>query len=168
MKLTSFDKLYIHELRDLYNAENQLTKALPKMAKAAASPKLAEAFTAHLEQTRGHVDRLERIFEDLEVSPKGEKCEAMAGLIQEGQELLEMDADPEVRDAALIAAAQRIEHYEIAAYGCARTYAKLLGRDSDHDLLQETLDEEGQTDKQLNQIAETIVNPAALTHSREG
>lgn len=163
MKLESFDKLYLLELRDLYNAESQLTRALPKMAKAAASPKLAEAFQAHLEETRTHIDRLERIFEDLGASPKGHKCEAMQGLISEGQEIIDADADPDVRDAALIAAAQRIEHYEIAGYGCARTYAKMLGRQKDRELLQATLDEEGKADKKLNKLAMTTINPAAAT-----
>lgn len=166
MKLDSFDRLYLMELRDLYSAENQLTRALPKMAKAAASPKLSEAFQMHLEETRTHVDRLEKIFGDLGVSPKGHKCAAMQGLISEGQEILDADADPEVRDAALIGAAQRIEHYEMAGYGCARTYAHMLGRHADKELLQSTLDEEGKADKKLNKIAMTVINPAAATDRR--
>ena len=127
MKLSSLHELYVDELKDLYSAENQLVKALPKMAKAASSPGLAKAFTSHLKETEGHVARLEEIFAGLGISPKGKKCKAMEGLIEEGKELLSEDAEPEVMDAGLIAAAQRVEHYEMAGYGCVRTYAELLG-----------------------------------------
>jgi ferritin-like metal-binding protein YciE len=163
MKLETLDDLYVHELRDLYSAENQLVKALPKMAKAASNPQLQEAFEEHLEQTRGHVERLEKIFDELDVSPRGKKCAGMEGLIDEGKEMLEEDASPEVLDAALIAAAQRVEHYEIAGYGTARTYARMLGHDRAAKLLQETLDEEGETDKKLTELAENIVNAEAET-----
>lgn len=162
MKLNDLQSLLVHELKDLHSAEKQLTRALPKMAKAAASDELRAAFEEHLEQTRGHVERLEKIFEELEASPRGPKCEAMEGLIEEGKELMEEDAAPEVLDAALICAAQRVEHYEIAGYGCARTLAQTLGMKSAAKLLQQTLDEEGQADKKLTDIAESSVNQMAL------
>lgn len=161
MKLKTLDDLLIDELKDLYSAENQLVKALPKMAKAANSKKLSKAFTKHLEQTRGQVERLDEIFESLEASPRGKKCKAMEGLIAEGKELIEEDADPNVKDAALIGAAQRVEHYEIAAYGTARTLAALLGHDDVAKLLQETLDEEAETDRNLTELAETEINVEA-------
>jgi ferritin-like metal-binding protein YciE len=167
MKLDSLRKLYIEELRDLYSAENQLLKALPKMAKSANSTALQEAFTTHLEQTRQQVGRLETIFEGAEVSPKGKSCKAMKGLIEEGSELMKEDAEPEILDAGLIAAAQRVEHYEIAAYGTVRTYARLLGETKAERLLQETLDEEGQTDKNLTKLAETLINAEALAASAD-
>jgi len=156
MQLSSLEDLFVDELKDLYSAETQLTKALPKMAKAASSKELKAGFEKHLKQTEGHVERLEQICEELEVSPKGKKCKAMEGLIEEGSEVIEEDAEPEVKDAALIAAAQRVEHYEIAGYGCVRTYAKLLGHSSAMKLLQQTLDEEGDTDKALSKLAEAI------------
>ena len=162
MKLASLRELFVSELKDLYSAENQIIKALPKMAKASSTPELRSAFEEHLEQTRGHVERLERIFETLEATPKGKKCKAMEGLIEEGKEILEADAEPSVRDAGLIAAAQRVEHYEIAGYGCVRTYARLLRDEQSANMLQETLDEEEETDKKLTQIAETMVNVDAL------
>lgn len=139
------------ELKDLYSAENQLLKALPKMAKGATHPDLKAAFTEHLEVTHGQVARLEKIFKTLDASPKGKKCAAMEGLIEEGKELLDekKDADPSVLDAALIGAAQRVEHYEMAGYGCVRTFAKLLGLTDIHKLLQETLDEEAEADETL-------------------
>jgi ferritin-like metal-binding protein YciE len=127
MKLESLHDLYVMELRDLYSAENQLVKALPKMAKAATSPELRKAIEEHLEVTRGQVERLEKIFKELEVKPKGKACKAMEGLIEEGKGLLKQDAEPMVLDAGLIGAAQRVEHYEIAGYGTARTYARMLG-----------------------------------------
>ena len=127
MKLESLQDLYVEELKDLYSAENQLLKALPKMAKAASSPVLRTAFEDHLEETRGQVERLESIFKKLDANPKGKKCKAMEGLIEEGNEVMTEEAEPAVRDAALIAAAQRVEHYEMAGYGCVRTYARLLG-----------------------------------------
>jgi ferritin-like metal-binding protein YciE len=156
MEMASLRDLFVEELRDLYSAENQLLKALPKMAKGANSKQLKNGFTKHLKQTEGHVARLEKIFDSLGVSPKGKKCKAMEGLIAEGDETLSEDAEPEVLDAALIAAAQRVEHYEIAGYGCVRTYAKLLGDKKAATLLQQTLKEEGDTDKQLTKLAEKI------------
>ncbi|HZZ72757.1 MAG TPA: ferritin-like domain-containing protein [Pirellulales bacterium] len=156
MEMETLRDLFVDELKDLYSAENQLVKALPKMAKAATSPKLKKAFESHLEETKGHVDRLEQIFEKLGGSPKGKKCKAMEGLIEEGKEMLEEDAEPDVLDAGLIAAAQRVEHYEMAGYGCVRTYAQLLGEAAAAKLLQQTLDEEGNADKKLTQLAEQI------------
>ncbi len=162
MKLDSLKKLYIEELRDLYSAENQLLKALPKMAKAASAPKLQQAFQSHLEETKNQVTRLQTIFEKLEKSPRGKTCKAMEGLIEEGAELLKEDAEPQILDAALIAAAQRVEHYEIAGYGTVRTYAKLLNDTEAARLLQETLDEEGGADEKLTQLAESLINREAL------
>jgi ferritin-like metal-binding protein YciE len=156
MQLNSLDDLLVSELKDLYSAEKQLLKALPKMAKAANSKALQSGFTKHLKQTEGHVSRLEKVFEELGASPRGKKCKAMEGLIEEGQEIIDEDADPDVKDAALIAAAQRVEHYEIAGYGCVRTYANLLNHKKAASLLQQTLDEEGETDKTLSKLAEKI------------
>ena len=165
-KLQTFEDLFIDQLRDLYSAETQIVKALPKMAKAASSDELRGAFEEHLEQTEGHVERLEEIFDRIGVKPKGKKCEAMEGLLDEGKEILKMDAEPHVRDAALIAGAQRVEHYEMAGYGCARTFARLLGDTDSADLLQQTLDEEGEADKKLTQIAESSINVEAMHASR--
>jgi len=162
MKLDSLEELYVEELRDLYNAEHQILKALPKMAKAASSPNLEKGFQEHLQQTKGHVERLDQIFGDLAKPPKGKKCEAMEGLLKEGAELLEADAQPSVLDAALIAAAQRVEHYEIAGYGCVRTYAKLLGHSEATKLLQQTLDEEKRTDEKLTELAVGSINTEAV------
>ncbi len=156
MKMTTLQDLYVEELRDLYNAEHQLLKALPKMAKAATSEKLKSAFTEHLEQTQTHIDRLVSIFESLDQSPNGKKCKGMEGVIAEGSEMIEGDADPEVKDAGLISAAQRAEHYEMAAYGCVRTYAKLLGHDAAAKQLQTTLDEEGDSDQKLTELSKSI------------
>jgi ferritin-like metal-binding protein YciE len=128
MKLDTLEKLYISELRDLYSAENQLLKALPKMAKEASSKELKEGFEKHLEQTRGHVERLEQIFEQLDEGPKGKTCHGMKGLIEEGSEILKEDGEDSVLDAGIIVAAQKVEHYEIASYGSARTFANLLGK----------------------------------------
>jgi ferritin-like metal-binding protein YciE len=161
MKLKSLEDLYVDELKDLYSAENQLLKALPKMAKAASAPRLTKAFESHLKQTRDHVARLEKIFTKLGGSPKGKKCKAMEGLLAEGKELIAEDADAAVMDAALIGAAQRVEHYEMAGYGCVRTYARLLGHNEATKLLQKTLDEEGATDKALTKLAETTINSGA-------
>lgn len=161
MSLNSLHDLFVNELKDLYNAENQLLKALPKMAKAASSPDLKAAFTEHLAVTRKQVERLETIFTELGASPKGKKCKAMEGLVEEGKEVIEEDGDPAVKDAALIASAQRVEHYEIAGYGCVRTFAKLLGYEDAATLLQETLDEEGDADKKLTELAETVINVEA-------
>jgi ferritin-like metal-binding protein YciE len=163
MKLETLHDLYVDELKDLYNAEHQILKAVPKMAKAASAPELAKALTDHLAQTKRQVDRLEKIFKKLDVSPKGKMCKAMEGLIEEGKEVIaEDDADPSVMDAAIIAAAQRVEHYEMAGYGCVRTFAHLLGYEQAADLLQETLDEEGAADKKLTKLAETVINVEAV------
>jgi len=162
MELASLQDLYVSELKDLYNAEHQILKALPKMAKAASSSDLQKAFQMHLEQTQGHVERLEQIFDKLGVSPKGKTCKGMEGVIAEGKEMMEEDAEPEVMDAGLISAAQRVEHYEMAGYGAVRTYAKLLGDESAARLLQKTLDEEGETNKKLTHLAESQINAAAM------
>ena len=166
MQLNSLDELFIHELKDLYSAEKQLLKAIPKMAKAANSKPLQNGFTKHLKQTEGHVSRLETVFEELGVSPRGKKCKAMEGLIEEGQEVIDEDADPNVKDAALIAAAQKVEHYEMAGYGCVRTYANLLNHKKMATLLQQTLDEEGETDKTLTKLAEQINVSAEEPHGK--
>jgi ferritin-like metal-binding protein YciE len=152
-KLLSPRDLLIHELKDLYSAENQLTKALPKMAKAAASEELKQAFQTHLQQTEEHIRRLEKIGKQLDETLKGKKCKAMEGLVEEGKEIIEEEGDETVLDLALIGAAQKVEHYEIASYGTARTLAELLGEDQIATILQETLDEEGETDKLLTEIA---------------
>lgn len=152
--------LYIGELKDLYSAENQLVKALPKMAKAASSDELRQGFEKHLEQTRGHVQRLEKIFKSLDESPKGKKCAGMEGLVKEGREVMEEDFEGALMDAALIGAAQRVEHYEIAAYGTASEFAKILGEFEHVSLLEETLQEEKETDEELTKLAEEI-NPHA-------
>jgi ferritin-like metal-binding protein YciE len=156
MESNALKKLYIDELKDLYSAENQLVKALPKMAKAAASEDLRNAFDEHLEQTRQHVTRLDKIFQELEESPKGKKCRGMEGLIEEGGEMIEEEPEPEELDAGLIAAAQRVEHYEIAGYGCVRTYANLLGESEAASLLEQTLAEEKEADQKLTALAEQI------------
>jgi ferritin-like metal-binding protein YciE len=162
MKLDTLKKLYTEELRDLYNAEMQLLKALPKMAKAASSEELKDAFEKHLEQTKGHVERLDEVFEELDEKPKGKTCKAMKGLIEEGSEVLGEDGEESVLDAAIIVAAQKVEHYEIAAYGSVRTFAQLLGKDRSAELLQQTLNEESEANELLNRLAEDIVNPEAL------
>lgn len=162
MKLASLNDLYLDELRDLYSAETMLVRALPKMAKAASTDELSAAFREHLAETEGHVERLESLFRALNVAPGGQTCEAMEGLVKEAQEVIDAPGRDEVRDAALIAHAQRVEHYEIAGYGAVRTYAALLGRPKDAAVLQETLDEEGSADKNLTRIAEGLVNERAL------
>jgi ferritin-like metal-binding protein YciE len=165
MKLNTLEQLYVSELRDIYSAENQLLKALPKMAKGASSPELKDAFQKHLEQTKGHVERLEELFEQLDESPKGKTCHGMKGLIEEGSELLKEDGEDSVLDAGMIVAAQKVEHYEIASYGSVRTFANLLGRDEEAKLLQSTLDEEAETNEILNQLAESVVNPEAANET---
>jgi ferritin-like metal-binding protein YciE len=165
MKLDTLKRLYVEELRDIYNAEQQLVKALPKIAKAASSDDLRDAIENHLEETKGHVERLEQIFEGLDESPKGKTCHGMKGLIEEGSETLDAKGEDSVLDAGIIAAAQKVEHYEIATYGTLRTWADLLNEDEAAGLLQETLDEEGEADKKLNELAEEIVNPEALLES---
>jgi ferritin-like metal-binding protein YciE len=163
MRLDTLEKLYISELRDLYSAENQLLKALPKMAKGASSRELKDAFEKHLEQTKGHVERLEQLFEQLDESPKGKTCHGMKGLIEEGFEILKEEGEDSVLDASIIVAAQKVEHYEIASYGSVRTFAHLLGKDEAARLLQSTLNEESETNEILNRLAESIVNPEAVS-----
>jgi ferritin-like metal-binding protein YciE len=159
--MESMQDLYLHELKDLYSAEKQILQALPKMASKANHNELREAFEEHQATTEEQVRRLETIFDELGKKPGGKKCKGMEGLIEEGEELLEEDADPDVRDAALIGAAQRVEHYEIAGYGTARTYARQLGFDRQAELLQRTLEEEGETDERLTRLAEGRINREA-------
>jgi ferritin-like metal-binding protein YciE len=156
MALESMEDLFVHELKDLYSAEKQILKALPKMAKKASNPELRQAFQKHIDQTEQQVQRIETIFESLNGKPRGVKCIGMEGLIEEGQELMDEDMPESLRDAALIGAAQRVEHYEIAAYGTARSFAKQLGLDEAVRLLQQTLDEEAETDELLTSIAERV------------
>lgn len=166
-KTTSLHDLLIDELKDLYNAETQLTKALPKMAKAANDEALKAGFEEHLDQTHEHIARLDRVMEILEVSPKGKICKAMKGLVAEGEEKIDEDASPAVKDAALIGAAQKVEHYEIAGYGTVRTFAELLGHDEVVSLLQETLDEEAETDRKLTELASSLNLKAELGEDEE-
>ena len=163
MKLQSLEDVLMAELSDLMSAEKQLVKALPKVAEAASSKELREAIEHHLDETRGHVQRLEQVFESLGADSESEHCEAMEGLIGEGEEIVEADGDGAAKDAALIGAAQRVEHYEIAAYGTARTLAEQLGKDEAAALLQETLDEESAADQTLTKIAVSRVNERAAT-----
>jgi ferritin-like metal-binding protein YciE len=160
MSVESIQDLFVEELRDLYSAEKQITKALPKMAKAASSNELRQAFESHLEETSGHVGRLEKIFNTLEKSSRGKTCEGMKGLLSEGAELIKEIGKGDVLDAGLISAAQRVEHYEMAGYGSVRAYAELLGNSGVVDLLQATLDEEKAADKKLTQISKTVNNQA--------
>jgi ferritin-like metal-binding protein YciE len=160
-KLASLDDLLVHELQDIYHAEGQILKALPKMIKAATHPDLKDAFEEHRQQTEGQVRRLEQAFKLLGVPAKGKKCEGMAGLLEEGRKVIEEDALPPVLDAALIAAAQKVEHYEIASYGCVCTYAEMLGYDQVHELLGQNLDEEETTDQKLTALAESVINQEA-------
>ena len=158
MQSENFKKLYVDELKDLFSAENKLLKALPKMAKAASADELRTGFEEHLEQTKVHVQRLEEIFQSLDESPKGKKCVGMEGLIEEGSDLIKDRPDPDVLDAGLISAAQHVEHYEMAGYGTVRTYARQLGYESQAELLQQTLNEEGETDHLLTALAESGIN----------
>jgi ferritin-like metal-binding protein YciE len=160
--------LYIDELKDLYSAETQLVKALPKMAKGAASEDLRKGFEEHLEQTKGHVQRLEQIFDSWGESPKGKKCKGMEGLIEEGSEVLKEGYEDSVLDAALIGAAQRVEHYEIAGYGTVRAMAEELGEDEHVSLLTETLEEEKETDEKLTQLAQDANSEANVEEEGEG
>jgi ferritin-like metal-binding protein YciE len=160
--LDSFDKLFLDQLQDLYDAEKQLVKALPLMSKAAQDSALKSAFDQHLRETQNQVARLERVFSTIGETPKGKTCAAMKGLVAEGQEVIDASGDPDVKDAGLIAAAQRVEHYEIAAYGTARAFAQRLGKQDAVRLLQESLDEEGATDKRLTQLAESSINRQAM------
>jgi len=167
----SFDKLYIEQLRDIYNAEKQLVRVLPKMAKAASSDELRSALEEHLEQTRHHVERVEGILDDLGKSPSGKSCKGMSGIIDEGQEILNEDFEPDVLDAGIIAAAQKVEHYEIATYGTLRTFAEMKGDQKAAQMLQDTLDEEYEADKTLTRLAESHVNMNAAdseAFGREG
>lgn len=159
-KLNSLEALLVQEIKDLFSAETQLVKALPKMAKAASNETLKEAFETHLAETEGHVARLEEVAKLLEASPRGKACKAMQGLVEEGAETIEEDGEPDIKDLALIGAAQKVEHYEISSYGTARAIAEAMGRDDVAALLQETLDEEGATDKSLTAIAEEIISMA--------
>jgi len=161
MELDTLKDLYVEEIKDLYSAEKQLIKALPKMAKAANDKQLQQAFRTHLKETAEHVARLERICQELGVSPRGKKCVGMEGLIEEGAELIAEDPDPAVLDAGLISKAQHVEHYEMAGYGVVRTYARQLGFDNQVVLLQQTLDEEGRTDHLLTSLAEAGINVEA-------
>jgi ferritin-like metal-binding protein YciE len=165
MKLESIEELFVHELEDLRSAEQQLVKALPKMAEKASSEDLKQAFETHLEQTQEHLDRLQRIIKDLQLDRGRQKCKAMEGLIAEAQEILDAEAMDSVRDAAMIGAAQRVEHYEIAGYGTARTYAEMLGHADAAQLLQQTLDEEKETDELLSGLALSSVNLEAQNDS---
>jgi ferritin-like metal-binding protein YciE len=162
-QLNSMQDLLIDQLQDLYDAEQRLTKAIPKMAEAASNQMLKSAFQQHLRETQNQVSRLERAFQKLESAAQAKTCEAMKGLIAEGDEVIGAKGDPDVKDAALIAAAQRVEHYEIAGYGTARTFAQRLGRQDVAQLLQQTLDEEAATDKKLTQLAERNINEKAVT-----
>jgi ferritin-like metal-binding protein YciE len=166
MELDTLKDLYVDGLKDLYSAEKQILRALPQMIRKATHPKLKRAFTAHERQTRAQVKRIERICRELGVSPKGKKCVGMEGLLEEGKELISERPDPDVLDAGLIAAAQHVEHYEMAGYGTMRTYARLLGYEAQATLLQTTLDEEGDTDKLLTVLAESI-NVEAVSDDEE-
>jgi ferritin-like metal-binding protein YciE len=168
MRLYSLEDLYVDELKDLYSAESQLLKALPKMARSAASPDLRRAFEDHLEQTKGHAARLEEIFGGLQARPRGKKCLGMQGLIAEGEELLDQEGSAAALDAGLIGAAQRVEHYEIAGYGTARAHARQLGLLANAELLQQTLDEEAAANDTLTLIAESFINWRAEDKSGNG
>ena len=161
MKINTLHDALVHELQDLYSAEVQLTKALPKMVKASSHEELSEAFAEHLEQTKGHAERLQKALKQLDASTRGEKCKAMEGLIEEGKGTLDLDAAEGVRDALIISIAQKVEHYEIAGYGTARTFAKLLGEDNVASLLEDTFEEECEADQKLSKIAESVVNSDA-------
>ena len=167
MELQSLRDLYIDELKDLYSAEKQLVKALPKMAKNATNPDLKKAFTDHLEQTEEHVSRLEQIFESLEASPRGKKCVGMEGLIEEAKEMLEEDAEEDVLDAGLISKAQHVEHYEMAGYGTVRRFAQILGEAEHVELLEQTLNEEKEADQLLTQLADSSINVEAAAGEEE-
>jgi ferritin-like metal-binding protein YciE len=167
VKLKTMDDLFLDSLRDLYDAEKQITKVLPKMSKAASSDDLKAAFEQHLQVTKRQVERLEQIFTQLDEKPGGKKCAAMEGLIEEGAELIQEGKPSSILDAGLIGAAQKVEHYEMAGYGTARTFATLLGHTEAAQLLQETLEEEKETDQQLTELAESVVNEDAAQQSVE-
>ncbi|MGH9341852.1 MAG: ferritin-like domain-containing protein [Acidobacteriota bacterium] len=162
MKLNSLYDLYVDQLRDLYDAENRIIQALPKMAKKASSTDLRDALNEHLDVTRTQKERLEQIFKDLDTKRSGEECLGMRGIIEEGEKLMQQEGEPPVKDAGIIACAQKVEHYEIAGYGCARTYAERLGREEDARKLQQTLEEESTTDEKLTQLAESHINEEAV------
>jgi ferritin-like metal-binding protein YciE len=161
MSVSTMDELFLDELKDIYSAEKQITKALPKMAKGASTPELKEAFESHLEETKGQIERLDKVFEILGKSGSGKKCHGMEGVLEEGSEVLEESEEGPVRDAGLISAAQRVEHYEMAAYGCVIAFAKSLGQDEIAEILEETLSEEKNADSKLGEIA-TSVNASAV------
>ena len=163
MSLDSLQNLFVTELKDIYNGEKQLVTALPRIAKSASSPRLAEAITKHLKETEGHVARLEEIFQSLGLPVRGKKCKGMEGLLEEGKEMMEEDGEESVRDAALISAAQKVEHYEMAAYGCLRSYAQILGNNDAAKLLEQTLKEEEAADEKLNELAEGGINEIAAS-----
>lgn len=163
MNLESLHELFVHELRDLYSAENQMLENLPEMVEAAQSQELKAAFQLHMEETTRQVERLNEIFRELGESPGDEMCMGMQGLIEEGSELIAEDADPTVKDAGLIVAAQKVEHYEIASYGSCCVFAETLGFDRIKQSLKETLSEEEATDKKLSQLAESVINVQAAT-----
>lgn len=167
MKIDSLKTLLEEELKDIYSAEKQLLKALPKMVKKASSEELKAALQEHLEVTEGQIERLEQVFDALGKPAKAKTCKAMQGLIEEATEIMEEDADDAVMDAGIIAAAQKVEHYEIASYGTVRTWARLVGEEEAAELLQETLDEEGEADKLLTELAEGFVNPEADSGEEE-
>lgn len=161
-EFNNLQDLFVQQLKDLYDAEQQLTKALPQMAEAANSSSLRNAFNEHWRQTQDHVRRLEQVFRGINCEPESESCPAMKGMIKEGQDMISAKGDPAVRDAGLIAAAQRVEHYEIAGYGTVRTFAQQMGRDDLAQILQQTLDEEGEADKMLTSIAQRGINQQAV------
>ena len=165
-KVTTLHELFLEQLRDLYSAEQQLTSALPQMKEAAHAAPLKKGFATHLKETKGHVKRLEKIFAKLDEDPSGKTCKAMEGLIKEGKKVINEDASPAVKDAALIAAAQRVEHYEIAGYGTVRAFAKLMGHREAQSLLQATLNEEGACDKKLTKAAATLNAKVPLGHRK--
>lgn len=162
MAVQSLEDLFLEELKDIYNAEAQILKALPRMAKKASSPELRRAFEQHMKQTETQVKRLEKVFQTLGEKPKGKSCKGMQGVIEEGKEMMSEDISDDALDAALIGAAQKVEHYEIATYGTLRAWAEMLGNDTAAKLLQATLDEEGATDKKLTELAERLVNVEAV------
>lgn len=167
-KLTNIQELLVHQIKDLYSAETQLVQALPKLAKAATDPTLKEGFETHLEETKVHVERLEQVAELLGATPRGKSCAAMKGLVEEGEETIKEDAETTIKDLALIAAAQKVEHYEISGYGSARALAEALGNDDVADLLQATLDEESATDEKLTDAATTLIASAESGAEEEG
>jgi ferritin-like metal-binding protein YciE len=167
MPMKNLEELFINELKDIYDAERRITKALPKMMKAASHDELRSAFEEHLERTEEHIARLDRIFESLDVTPGRKTCQGMVGLLEEGEELMKEDGSESVRDAALIAAAQKVEHYEMATYGCLRDWAQLLDNNQVAKILQQTLDEEGEADKKLTEIAQSLNVEAAESDDEE-